>query len=123
LTSGNKSDRDTFVYGNIVQGGDLITDFDRTGPTKDKFRIAASGFAATGGASALTAGKLPNSKVVGINGNLGSSAGFRYNQANGKLFFDSDGSNRLSGLALLATVRDGGSAVSLSAIQNSIFVA
>ncbi|MGK7913541.1 MAG: hypothetical protein AB4050_18970 [Synechococcus sp.] len=122
LTSGTVNDRDTFVYNNIVQGRDLITDFDRVGSTKDKFRISASGFAATGGASDLTAGKLPNSKIVGINGNLGSSAGFRYKQANGKLFFDSDGGDKFSGLSLLATVENGGSAVGLNAIRNSILV-
>ncbi|MEM9535275.1 MAG: hypothetical protein AAF268_06065, partial [Cyanobacteria bacterium P01_A01_bin.3] len=122
LSSGSTSDRDIFAYADVIEGSDVILDFDRTGNTKDTFRITGSKFTAFGGASALSLGKLPNSQIVGFNGNLGSSAGFRYNQTNGRLFFDGDGGDNSSGPTLLANVRNNGSAVAFGDILGSITV-
>lgn len=121
LTSGDKTDSDTFFYNNSTHGADLITDFVRSGNTGDKFRINAQRFVATGGAKGFKSGQLSNSQIVEINDQLGSLAGFRYDKTNGQLFFDSNGGDRFSGLSLLATVQNNGSAVSFSAIQGAIF--
>lgn len=84
LSGGPEEDR--FVFNNPNEGVDIIEDFGQEGDN-DLIGIEVDGFE-----SDLETGDLPSSQFV-----LGSSASssnhrFIYNQDNGDLFFDSDGS-------------------------------
>jgi Ca2+-binding RTX toxin-like protein len=95
---------DIFLYNSSDDGGDVIYDFD---VNEDIFNIDASGFDPTGTASALSAGGIGGPSIatlVGMIGNLGSSAGFRYDATSGDLFYDSDGGYGVTGTTLLANL-------------------
>ena len=81
LTGGTGAD--DFVYQNINQRNDLITDFQ---PGEDRILVSATGF--EGG---LTPGEVDPGQFILGNTPTNESDRFMYNTNNGKLLFDSDG--------------------------------
>jgi Ca2+-binding RTX toxin-like protein len=89
LTGGSGSDR--FVYNNITDGIDTITDF--TTADFDVIQISASGLGFSG--SGLTTGALPGTQFLGGPGVVAATdtdQRFLYNTTDGALRFDADGS-------------------------------
>ena len=84
LTGGGGSDR--FVFNNALEGIDTITDFDPTATTGDLFNVSSSGFATIGGLGTLAATRF----TIGAFATTASQR-FIYNNSNGNLWFDSDG--------------------------------
>jgi Ca2+-binding RTX toxin-like protein len=127
LTSGSTSDVDRFSFAILTQRQDTMTDFDRVnspgivGSDQDIIQVSNSGFNPTGGASDLSNGVLPTNRLVNGAVSLDNRVGFRYFQATGQLYFDSNGGNHDPGAGslLLATLANRPTFASMS---NSIVV-
>ncbi len=112
LISGTPNDSDIFRFNNITERVDTLTDFDRinsaaiAGDDRDRIQVVNAGFNPTGGASDLVNGVLSAGRFVNGAGGLGALSGFRYFQATGQLFFDSNGGGHDVGVGslLLATL-------------------
>jgi Ca2+-binding RTX toxin-like protein len=93
LTGGGGSDR--FVFNNASEGIDTITDFDPTptvfNPTADLFNVSSSGFATIGGLGTLAASRF----TIGAAATTASQR-FIYDNSNGNLWFDSDGTGAIN---------------------------
>lgn len=92
LTGSAQSDR--FVYESIIDGVDTIAQFN---PQEDSFVFAASGF---GGGLTAQASLNPDAFVLG-SAAQDTSDRFVYDDRTGQLFFDPDGSDKLSTIAVL----------------------
>ena len=92
LTGG--TERDTFYYPNLNNGGDLITDFQ-----SDDFIVAS----AAGFGGGLNPGFLKSSQFTFGSGASDTSDRFIYNRSSGQLFFDPDGTGSANQL-LVATL-------------------
>jgi parallel beta-helix repeat protein len=122
LISGSTADRDIFLFNAILEGQDIIEDFDRNdssavvGDDRDIIQISLTGFEATGEAENLQKGKLLDDRFVSGEASLGSRAGFRYFESSGKLYFDSNGGffDFGTGSLILATLANKPSFESLS---------
>ncbi|MDY7024472.1 MAG: calcium-binding protein, partial [Cyanobacteriota bacterium] len=94
---------DTFVYEQLADGVDVITDFD--GSSGDRLEFSASGFG-----NVLTVGTLSSEQLAIGTPALDSNDYFLYDTGTGNLFFDSDGNGtqtptllaRLEGSPLLS---------------------
>ncbi len=92
LTSGSTLDVDIFLFNSLGEQTDTIRDFDRIGiGNSDIIQVRNVGFNPTGGAFDLVNGVLPANRLVNGAANLGVFSGFRYFQASGNLYFDSNG--------------------------------
>ncbi|KAM3116138.1 PA14 domain-containing protein [Phormidesmis sp. 146-33] len=99
LTGGGGND--TFVYRNLTEGGDLITDFTAT----DTFEISAVGFG-SGLVAGVSLSLSAAATGVLVNGNVALGNGPTFLYSNGVLRFDADG-------------RGAGSEVTIATLQNA----